>query len=632
MAGQNNQIDIQDESFITIPANKLDADQYSADDLDGVTESLFGSGNMAYASLQASQTDAALNAESAQNQKDSQDSPTDTDRPIAQQGDVHFGDSSDSGFTSSTVGSLSASQLSSDDGAFAPTGSGLSFKNGLGTSPDVQINNATKNTDNHTADRSNDDQNDNASQATQTSITIDDSTTIHSGDTIIHTDNITQIVNENIDWLGDSVTNLTVDLGNIIETATHIDLTTITNINNVTEQVTNVSETVTQGVTDITENIVEITQDVTTILDSTINQITETTDIEIVTNAVDILNDTTHFVHTTFTSLNQQINTLINNIGFGDDRSEGDVDLATDINITDIPFGYSSDNIVNTAIDIAKNLVSTDADIIINPVEDIIGDIDINLDIATDLLNNQAETDNQAGDQDIDSTTNIEIIDDTIADIDASIALDPAEHIVGDIDIEAGAAINILGDTASPLINDGAGGSTDNTITAEIGDVLSETADHIVDITIGDTVTKIDADLDLLNGNESASGDDNNDVTGDITIEIADHEIITAEQEAAIDPIEEITGDIDLDISAAIDLISNDINIDNLIDSSSELTDNDNNWTESTIEDSNLFDDIANNNMEDSGLPDPAGTVAEGLGVLDIEAEIDLSSTGGVFC
>ncbi|MEM7618589.1 MAG: Hpt domain-containing protein [Pseudomonadota bacterium] len=36
------------------------ADQYVAEDLDGVTESLFGSGNMAYASLQASQSDAAL--------------------------------------------------------------------------------------------------------------------------------------------------------------------------------------------------------------------------------------------------------------------------------------------------------------------------------------------------------------------------------------------------------------------------------------------------------------------------------------------------------------------------------------------------------------------------------------------
>ena len=43
------------------PSNKLDADQYSADDIDGVTESLFGSGNMSYAVMQASQSGSLLN-------------------------------------------------------------------------------------------------------------------------------------------------------------------------------------------------------------------------------------------------------------------------------------------------------------------------------------------------------------------------------------------------------------------------------------------------------------------------------------------------------------------------------------------------------------------------------------------
>jgi len=47
---------------LTVPAGRLDADQYAAEDLDGVTESVFGSGNMSFASLQAMQTDAALAA------------------------------------------------------------------------------------------------------------------------------------------------------------------------------------------------------------------------------------------------------------------------------------------------------------------------------------------------------------------------------------------------------------------------------------------------------------------------------------------------------------------------------------------------------------------------------------------
>lgn len=50
------------DSIITISTNKLDADNYAADDLDGVTESLFGSGNLNYLMLQARQNDlAAIN-------------------------------------------------------------------------------------------------------------------------------------------------------------------------------------------------------------------------------------------------------------------------------------------------------------------------------------------------------------------------------------------------------------------------------------------------------------------------------------------------------------------------------------------------------------------------------------------
>lgn len=42
-----------------VQTHKLDADLYMAGDLDGITESLFGSGNLNYLLLQARQTDAA---------------------------------------------------------------------------------------------------------------------------------------------------------------------------------------------------------------------------------------------------------------------------------------------------------------------------------------------------------------------------------------------------------------------------------------------------------------------------------------------------------------------------------------------------------------------------------------------
>ena len=58
-------------------------------------------------------------------------------------------------------------------------------------------------------------------------------------------------------------------------------------------------------------------------------------------------------------------------------------------------------------------------------------------------------------------------------------------------------------------------------------------------------------------------------------------------------------------------------------------------WTETTIlGEGGLFDDLANSDTSLGGgdaLPDPGGTVAEGIGVLDIEPELDLSSIGGLF-
>ena len=52
-------------SLPLLHSNKLDADQYAVEDSHGVTESLFGSGNLSYASLQSAQTDAALHAQQA---------------------------------------------------------------------------------------------------------------------------------------------------------------------------------------------------------------------------------------------------------------------------------------------------------------------------------------------------------------------------------------------------------------------------------------------------------------------------------------------------------------------------------------------------------------------------------------
>ena len=153
------------DSSIVIPTNKLDADEYSADDLDGVTESVFGSGNLSYASLQASQTDGAMRSlggdtigsdfdlsgigeaqlgsarGNAATDIDNgfggagfgdEDISTNIDRPDDLIFDGTNGNDGGSGnFASATVGSLGASQLSTDKGAFSDFQTGFDLTQGL---------------------------------------------------------------------------------------------------------------------------------------------------------------------------------------------------------------------------------------------------------------------------------------------------------------------------------------------------------------------------------------------------------------------------------------------------------------------------------------------------------------------
>ncbi len=143
--------------LLAAPVSKLDADQYSADDLDGVTEGLFGSGSISYASLRSAETGAMM-AENlaAEESRQSQDESiagqnigttrfnTDTETPV-QQSEVQSANITDTdravdpmdtmrdlgefragegGLAGATVGAVGASQLSTGSGAFAAAGAG----------------------------------------------------------------------------------------------------------------------------------------------------------------------------------------------------------------------------------------------------------------------------------------------------------------------------------------------------------------------------------------------------------------------------------------------------------------------------------------------------------------------------
>ena len=328
--------------------------------------------------------------------------------------------------------------------------------------------------------------------------------------------------------------------------------------------------------------------------------------------------------------------------------SDGDVTATTDIDIVN------------------HDVLEAGLDAIIDPVEDIAGDLDANLDIASDLLN-ASDTDNSAGDSDVDVGTDIEVVDTQIIGGDTDVHVDAVEQITGDLDIDADLATDVLGETADPLVNSGAGGSGEDTVLSEIGDGLTDIAETVVpglnagdgaeeDLSvdtgvevldeslvdsdlgsvldpveeiIGDIDSELGLNTDILNSDGTDNGSGDSDLTADIDLDLAGNDVIDQPLDVTLDPVEQLTGDLDVNIDTAIDLLNSDSTESG---DGTELGD-DASWTESTITDGGgLFGDIINgtDGLGDA-LPDPAGTVAEGIGVLDVDPELDVGSIGGLF-
>lgn len=316
------------------------------------------------------------------------------------------------------------------------------------------------------------------------------------------------------------------------------------------------------------------------------------------------------------------------------DTLEGTVDQVTDLvdnltgGLTDGLLGLNNNN-QNGAdgdIDIGLDLGSGGAPVIdeivqvaLDPIEDLLGDVDIGLDVGLDLLGGGGNnTDNTAGDNDITLDTGIDIVDNTLlADVISDISLDPLEGILGDIDIDLGASVNLLGDMADPFVNDGQGGSGEDTLLAQLGETLEDTVSGV-----------LEGDLDL-----------NND-----TLENVSDVVDTLLDETPLnDTIENILGggaldqDITDGLGDALSLLDNTLPgeggnlLDDLGDTLLGGDDDLGNWTESIIpEVGGLFDDITGAlGGADDILPDPVGTIAEGLGAIPIIPQINLGKIGG---
>lgn len=681
-----------------IPTNKLDADQYSADDLDGVTESLFGSGNMSYASLQAGQVDGAFQAaEEGKFQDGNPDTrgpgeastltgnlppindietgSINTDRPIGDgnENNVSSNVSNQGNFTNSTIATASVSEVTTNQGdvLFAP-----------------QTNSTSNSSDNTVNNQSNENNTENNNETNIENITNEYNEyteIINEGDTFNETVNIVnkkiiktkKIIKDILDppKPGDVDNDILVELqgdfeglGGIYSVETldpvedligDVDLggTLFTDLGN-NDDIDNAN-----GDTDIT-----LTTDI------------ELADTDILGQDAEILNDV---------------------IGVGLDPVEqivGDIDLdltlSTDVLgeraddlIDDFDGGTGTENIFTGIRDIAGEIAedvvtgvldetglrsasSDDRDLEINafgdtlttgtidtndalnPVEDVVGDVDIQVNLGDDLLGD-TETDNDNGDSDIVIANDLDLADNDIIGDDIEIQLDAVEEITGDIDLDIGVGVDALGDQADAVIDNVDGGTGDDTLLVEIGEELEDIGDEVVaealdelgiigegsddtdvnvqsgDGTIStgsintndalnpveDIIGDVDVDLqagdDLLGDSETDNDNGDSDIVIAEDVDIADNDIIGDDIEIELDAVEEITGDIDLNLGAGADLLGD--QADNVVDGEDGGTGDDTLFAQigDGIED--VADEAITEALDNSGLGEAIDPVEEAV-------------------
>ena len=748
-----NNPEAQFDPFVTptITVNKLDADQYAAEDIDGVTESLFGSGNMNFLVLQSGQTDKAMAANDpfslngtdnilesnvnpasfasiGQNNIDfdfqpngsgrpSSDITTDTDRTLEASQEAGETGPAGGNFSNTTIGSLGASTLASDAGTFNNIAGGFQDASALNAVNGLNGNDGNNGMDGETPDIP-------AGDNGNTLIDIDVIFDLDLGDTVSNAGDILVDIGDLVIDLTTTVTQITDILQEIVN---EIDLGDIINLGDITEVIHNLTdilnETLTQTFTELTEltnNLTEILTDVlgpdglnldlnildiikanlsasltetlnlnlNTDIDLTpitdlVDKLADLTNLDALSNTVDLLNQTTENLETTLNNLSD----ALLDVTQAEDLGDALEDLGNTVNaITDGVNdtlggvldglglgGNTNNNDTDLTIDLADGLIDTSfvEDLttpLLNPVEDLVGDIDVNLDGDIDLLGLSGnETDNDAGDTDLSLGVVGDLVGNDLIGNTLDIELDPVEEITGDIDLDLDTAVNALGDLADPLVNDDEGGTGDDTLLSGLGDALGDTVDTIlpdannddgtdsdvdadlgvaaldndvvdtgdVDVILdpvegiaGDVDTDLGLDTDLLGTQDNASGD--SDIDLDLDIDLLGTDIVDVDEDIPLDPVEEITGDIDLDVDSALNLLNTDNqSSDPLSTAVDEISD----WTESTTDRvTGLFDDIIGGlGGETDVLSEPSGTVAEGIGALDVNPDAITGALGGLF-
>lgn len=343
--------------------------------------------------------------------------------------------------------------------------------------------------------------------------------------------------------------------------------------------------------------------------------------------------------------IDEAVGGLLNGLGLGGANNGGDHDLGLDL--------------AGDLMD--ESLIGVPLDVGLDAVEDLAGDIDLGLGGALDLFGNN-ETDNGEGDSDVTLHTDLDVIDLDLLGGQLDIPLDPVEELTGDIDLDVNGAVDALGDMADDLVDGFAGGSGGDGLLAGLGNLFNEVAGDLVpgltgaggaepdlvlggdlgllDIPladagmesaldpveeiIGDIDAGIGTDLGLLGGAETdiEAGDSDLDTNIDISIGgigIIDVGFIDAE----LDAVEELTGDLDLDINLALDLLNPPGSGGGLGDLPGLGGDTDDgvlSWPESVLpEGGDVFGDAGNLGDTLGGLlPDVVADIGDSLGGLNL--------------
>lgn len=640
-----HQDSLQGELFqaFTLPRHKLDADQYMADDLEGVTESLFGSGNLNYLILQSGLSDTFLDQESdlsaPYNIEDFQSLEFFATSP-------GFLDFSDGGIDVTSNMPVIETQDYDSDGYFsnfAPVTNNLNSAaisdaavngfdvNPLFSSSDNFTNNTSENnnTVNGTDGRDGRDGSDGGTKACDDScgnsvVNIEGPIlNIDLGDIILGDLDIDTIIGDTLDFLSVTLDQVLTFIGNI-------------DVTGLIEIITDFSLNLVQNISDSLANIIDTGNLLTLDLNAVVGEISDIAlDVETITGDIPVLDQTL--------DLTKLTETLDNIIQLGDfeplslhaflnalnpeDAGTDDTDLSilADINLAGMELPVIDENInldpveaivgdIDVDLSLVQDLSSilesgnedTDLELLgqnitLDPIEDLAGDVDLALGLDHALLD-PSGSDNDSGDYDVVLETDIDLVDQALSDGITDIELDAVENITGDLDIDLTVAADVLGDAAEPLLDDFDGGN--DGLLSDIGAVLSDT--------VGSLLPSEDSadDTDLTIGLDS-------DLTEELGLDV--------EQDINLDIIEELTHDIDIDVQldSALDLLTDSHGAGEI----SDVLPIDS-WTENTILDSEDVFAFGTDGIGlcDSVLPGGEGSVVEGIGGLDL----DIGSEGGI--